>query len=79
MEDGRLTGCHLMEVELYTEWDDNHVCIINQWKGGEENPTWWVLTTIAEKLLWDLKDHRQYGPTYFDKSLTLEIKNQMHF
>ena len=25
----------LMEVQLYTEWDDNHVCIINQWKGGE--------------------------------------------
>ena len=30
MEDGRLIGGHLMEVQLYTEWDDNHVCIINQ-------------------------------------------------
>ena len=25
-----------MEVQLYTEWDDNYVCIINQSKGGEE-------------------------------------------
>ena len=23
-------GGHLMEAQLYTEWDDNHVCIINQ-------------------------------------------------
>ena len=30
MEDGCLIGGHLMEVRLYTEWDDNHVCIINQ-------------------------------------------------
>ena len=30
MEDGRLIGGHLIEVQLYTEWDDNHVCIINQ-------------------------------------------------
>ena len=30
MEDGCLIGGHLMEVPLYTEWDDNHVCIINQ-------------------------------------------------
>ena len=30
MEDGCLIGGHLMEVQLYTEWDDNHVCIINQ-------------------------------------------------
>ena len=36
MEDGRLIGGHLMEAQLYTEWDDNHVCIINQWKGWEE-------------------------------------------
>ena len=36
MEDGRLIGGHLTEVQLYTEWDDNHVCIINQWKGWEE-------------------------------------------
>ena len=36
MEDGYLIGGHLMEVQLYTEWDDNHVYIINQWKGGEE-------------------------------------------
>ena len=36
IEDGRLIGGHLMEVQLYTEWDDNHVCIINQWKGWEE-------------------------------------------
>ena len=36
MEDGRLIGGHLMEVRLYTEWDDNHVCIINQWNGWEE-------------------------------------------
>ena len=30
MVDGCLIGGHLMEVQLYTEWDDNHVCIINQ-------------------------------------------------
>ena len=37
MEDGRLTGGHsVMEAQLCTEWDDNHVCIINQWKGWEE-------------------------------------------
>ena len=30
MEDGCLIGGHLMEVELYTEWDDNHVCIDNK-------------------------------------------------
>ena len=30
MEDGCLIGGLLMEVQLYTEWDDNHVCIINQ-------------------------------------------------
>ena len=30
MEDGCLIGDHLMEVQLKTEWDDNHVCIINQ-------------------------------------------------
>ena len=34
---------------------------------------------IAEKVLCDLKDHRQHALTYFDKSLTLEIKNQMQF
>ena len=34
---------------------------------------------IAEKVIRDLKDHRQHGLTYFDKSLTLEIKNQMQF
>ena len=33
MEDGRLIGGHLKEVQLYTEWDDNHVCIIYQGKG----------------------------------------------
>ena len=27
MEDG-----HLIKVQLYTEWDDNHVYLINQWK-----------------------------------------------
>ena len=36
MEDGRLIGGHLIEVQLYAEWNDNYVCIINQWKGGEE-------------------------------------------
>ena len=36
MEDGRLIDGLLMEVELYTEWHDNHVCIINQWKGWDE-------------------------------------------
>ena len=36
MADGWLIGGHLMEVQLYTEWDDNHVsCIRNQWKGEE--------------------------------------------
>ena len=34
---------------------------------------------IAERVLCDLKDHRQHGLTYFDKSLSLEIKNQVHF
>ena len=24
MEDGRLIGGHLVEAQLYTEWDDNH-------------------------------------------------------
>ena len=28
MEDGRLIGGLLMEVQLYTEWDDNHVVSI---------------------------------------------------
>ena len=36
MEDGRLIGGHLIEFQRYTEWDDNHVCIINQWKGWNE-------------------------------------------
>ena len=40
MEDDRLIGGHLMEVELYTEWDDNHVCIDNKSvKGQRGNPT----------------------------------------
>ena len=30
IENGCLIGGHLMDVQLYTEWDDNHVCIINQ-------------------------------------------------
>ena len=34
---------------------------------------------IAEKVICDLKDHRQHRLTYFDQILTLEIKNQMHF
>ena len=39
-----------------------------------------MMGNIAEKvLLCDLKDHRQHGLTYFDESLTLEIKNQMQF
>ena len=38
-----------------------------------------MMGNIAEKFLCDLKDHRQHRLTYFDKSLTLEIKNQMHF
>ena len=28
MEDGRLIGGHLMEAQLYTEWDDNHAVSI---------------------------------------------------
>ena len=55
MEDGRLIGGHLMEVQLYTEYDNNHVCIINQWKGGEE------ILHDHEKILCDLKDRRQHG------------------
>ena len=39
----------------------------------------YMMSTITKKFLCDLKDHRQHGLTYFDKSLTLEIKNQMHF
>ena len=35
MEDDRLIGGHLMEVELYTEWDDNHVCIDNKSVKGQ--------------------------------------------
>ena len=27
--DGRLISGHLMEVQLYTEWDDNDVCTSN--------------------------------------------------
>ena len=38
-----------------------------------------MMGNIAEKFFCDLKDHRQHRLTYFDKSLTLEIKNQMHF
>ena len=38
-----------------------------------------MMGNLAEKVLCDLKDHRQHGLTDFDKSLTLEIKNQMHF
>ena len=44
-----------MEVQLYTEWDDNHVCTINQLKGGEE------ILHDHEKIPCDLKDHRQHG------------------
>ena len=51
MEAGRLIGGHLLEVQLYTEWHDNHVCIINQWKGWEE------ILHDHEKILCDLKDH----------------------
>ena len=51
MENGYLIGGHLMQVQLYTEWDDNHVCIINQWKGGEE------ILHDHEKILRDLKGH----------------------
>ena len=53
MEDGCLIGDHLMEVQLKTEWDDNHVCIINQWKGGEE------ILHDHDKILSDLKDRTQ--------------------
>ena len=51
MENGCLIDGHLMQVQLYTEWDDNYVCIINQWKGGEE------ILHDHEKILCDLKDH----------------------
>ena len=37
-----------------------------------------MMSNLAEKVLCDLKDHRQHGLLYFDKSLTPEIKNQMH-
>ena len=38
-----------------------------------------MMGNISEKVLCDLKDHRQHGLTYFDKT-TLEINlNQMHF
>ena len=40
-----------MAVQLYTEWDDNHVCIINQCKGGEE------ILNDHDKILCHLKDH----------------------
>ena len=36
-----------------------------------------MMSNMSEKVLCDLKDHRQHGLTYFDKRLTLEIKNQM--
>ena len=38
-----------------------------------------VKGTVAEKVPCEQKDYRQLEETYFDKSLTLEIKNQMHF
>ena len=55
MEDGCLIVGHLMEVQLYTELDDNHVWVINKWKGWEEIPH------DHEKILCYLKDHRQHG------------------
>ena len=76
MEDGCLIGGHLMEAQLYTEWDDNYVCIIISEK-AERNS--YIMGNIVEKFFCDLKDHRQHRLTYFDKSLTLEIKNQMYF
>ena len=36
-----------------------------------------MMGTIAEKVIFDLKDYRQHGLTYYDKSLTLEIKDQI--
>ena len=30
MKDGCLIGGHFLWPQLYTEWDDNHVCMINQ-------------------------------------------------
>ena len=77
MEDGCLIGGHLMEVLLYTEWGDNHVCMSNKSERAERKS--YMMGNIPEKFFCDLKDHRQHGLTYFDKSLTLEIKNQMHF
>ena len=37
----------LNEVQLYTEWV----------KGLRGNPTWWVTSTIAERVPCDVKDH----------------------
>ena len=59
MEDGRLIGGHLMEVELYTEWDDNHVCIDNKSvKGLRWNPTWWVLSLKKSPANWKIIDNK---------------------
>ena len=57
IEDGCLIGGHLMEVQLYTEWDDNHVCIINQWKGWDETATWWVLSRKNSSAIWKIIDN----------------------
>ena len=33
-----------------------------------------MMGNLAEKVLCDLKDHRQHGLTYFDKSLTWRVR-----
>ena len=58
MVDDRLIGGHLMEVELYTEWDDNHVCIDNKSvKGQRGNPTWWLLSLKKSPANWKIIDN----------------------
>ena len=75
---GKHNECSLNEVQLYTEWDDNHVCMstksVNELRG---NPTWWLLSLT--KLSCELKDHGQHGlikQIYFDKCF-LETNNHI--
>ena len=51
-----------VQVQLYTEWNDNHVCIINQIKsvkGAERNSKSYMMGW--EKVPCELKDHIQHG------------------
>ena len=57
MEDGCLIGGHLMEVQLYTEWNDNHVCIIKEWKGGEKILHDGLISLKNSSAIWKIIDN----------------------